>query len=66
MMGVHIKSNQVGDFNVNGRIIYYFGDDKDKSEDQTLNLHLIGYSPPVIGSINDFSNAFSRRVYSST
>ncbi|MBU4038088.1 MAG: DUF2341 domain-containing protein [Proteobacteria bacterium] len=35
---VRIRSNQVGDFNVNGRIIYYFGDDKDKSEDQTLNL----------------------------
>jgi hypothetical protein len=35
---VRIRSNQVGDFNVNGRIIYYFGDDKEKSEDQTLNL----------------------------
>ncbi|MBU4492555.1 MAG: DUF11 domain-containing protein [Euryarchaeota archaeon] len=35
---VRIKSNQVGDFNVNGRIIYYFGDDKEKAEDQTLNL----------------------------
>lgn len=35
---VRIRSNQVGEFNVNGRIIYYFGDDKDKSEDQTLNL----------------------------
>jgi hypothetical protein len=35
---VRIRSNQVGDFNVNGRIIYYFGDDKEKAEDQTLNL----------------------------
>ncbi len=35
---VGIRSNQVGDFNVNGRIIYYFGDDKEKAEDQTLNL----------------------------
>ncbi|MCZ7382046.1 MAG: PEGA domain-containing protein [Candidatus Methanoperedens sp.] len=35
---VRIKSNQVGDFNVNGRIVYYFGDEKDKSEDYTLNL----------------------------
>ncbi len=35
---VRIKSNQVGDFNVNGRIVYYFGDEKDKGEDYTLNL----------------------------
>ncbi len=35
---VHIKSNQVGDFNVKGRIVYYFGEEKDKAEDHTLNL----------------------------
>ncbi len=35
---VRIRSNQIGDFNVYGRIIYYFGDDMDKAEDQTLNL----------------------------
>lgn len=35
---VRIKSNQVGDFNVKGRIVYYFGEEKDKAEDQTLNL----------------------------
>lgn len=35
---VGIKSNQIGDFNVNGRIIYYFGDEKEKAEDQMLNL----------------------------
>ena len=35
---VAIRSNQVGDFNVNGRIIYYFGDDREQAEDHTLNL----------------------------
>ena len=35
---VAIRSNQVGDFDVNGRIIYYFGDDRDDSEDHTLTL----------------------------
>ncbi len=35
---VHIKSNQVGDFNVKGRIVYYFGEEKEKAEDHTLNL----------------------------
>lgn len=35
---VRIKSNQVGDFKVKGRAIYYFGDDKEKAEDHTLTL----------------------------
>jgi len=35
---VSIKSNKVGDFNVKGRIIYYFGDEKEKAEDYTLTL----------------------------
>lgn len=35
---VKIKSNQIGDFNVNGRIVYYFGDDKEKGEDYILKL----------------------------
>ena len=35
---VAIRSNQVGDFDVNGRIIYYFGDDRDDAEDHTLIL----------------------------
>ena len=35
---VAIRSNQVGDFDVNGRIIYYFGDDREHAEDHTLNL----------------------------
>ena len=35
---VAIRSNQIGDFNVNGRIIYYFGDDREQAEDHTLNL----------------------------
>ena len=35
---VRIKSNQVGDFDVKGRIVYYFGDDKKSTKDQTLTL----------------------------
>jgi len=35
---IRIKSNQIGDFDVNGRIIYYFGDDIKHSEDHTLTL----------------------------
>ncbi|MEA1999401.1 MAG: LamG-like jellyroll fold domain-containing protein, partial [Euryarchaeota archaeon] len=32
---VKMRSNQVGDFVVNGRIVYYFGDDMDSAEDHT-------------------------------
>ena len=35
---VRIQSNQIGDFNVSGRIVYYFGDNKGTSEDYTLDL----------------------------
>ncbi len=37
-IGVRIESNQPGDFNVEGRVIYYFGDDTKNAEDYTLNL----------------------------
>ncbi len=35
---VRIKTNQQGDFNVKGEIIYYYGDDKSTAEEHTLNL----------------------------
>jgi hypothetical protein len=44
---VRIKSNQVGDFNVKGRIVYYFGEDKEKAEDHTLNLPIKVRKEPV-------------------
>ncbi len=37
---VRIKTNQRGDFNVKGEIIYYYGDDKSTAEDQMLNLSI--------------------------
>ena len=35
---VRIESNQPGDFNVEGRVVYYFGKDIKNAEDYTLNL----------------------------
>ncbi len=35
---VRIKSNQIGEFEVQGRIVYYFNDDSKNSEDHTLKL----------------------------
>lgn len=35
---VRIVANQVGNFNVNGRVVYYFGENKKNVEDYTLDL----------------------------
>ncbi|MDD5472710.1 MAG: hypothetical protein PHU34_01040 [Candidatus Methanoperedens sp.] len=35
---VRIKTNQYGDFNVKGEIVYYYGGDKSTAEEHTLNL----------------------------
>ena len=35
---VRIETNQPGDFNVEGRVVYYFGEDTENAEDYTLNL----------------------------
>ena len=35
---VRIVANQVGDFTVEGRVVYYFGDDIENFEDYTLKL----------------------------
>jgi PGF-CTERM protein len=43
---VAIRSNQVGEFDVNGRIIYYFGDDRDDAEDHTLTLPITVRAEP--------------------
>lgn len=44
---VRIKTNQVGDFNVTGRVIYYFGNDKTTKEDHSVSLPIIVRVPPV-------------------
>ncbi len=37
---VRIKTNQIGDFDVKGRIVYYFGDEKKSAEDHMRNLSI--------------------------
>ncbi len=54
---VRIKSNQVGDFNVTGRIIYYFGNEKDKGEDYILNLPVKVRKEPVDSAQNPIANS---------
>ena len=44
---VRIKTNQASDFNVTGRVIYYFGDDKSTKEDHSVSLPITVRVPPV-------------------
>jgi len=44
---VGIKTNQAGDFNVTGRVIYYFGGDLSTKEDYSLSLPIVVSVPPV-------------------
>lgn len=43
---VRIKANQIGDFEVKGRVIYYFGNDQSTAEDSTLSLPIKVRTPP--------------------
>lgn len=43
---VRIKTNQAGDFQVRGRVIYYFGNDQSTAEDHTLSLPIKVRTPP--------------------
>ena len=57
---VGIRSNQVGDFVVNGEVIYYFGNDKKNAEEHTLSLPIKvteGSSPIPISTPTDTSES---------
>ena len=44
-IGVNIKANQVGNFNVKGRVHYYFGDNRKDAEDYPLDLPIQASDP---------------------
>ena len=59
---MRIAANQVGDFNVTGRVIYYFGENKKDVEDHTLDLPIQVESlepqptpEPASGTLNNIS-----------
>lgn len=59
---VRIKSNQVGDFNVKGMVVYYFGDEKDKAEDKTVNLPIKVRKEPVDSAQNPITNPMQKSI----
>jgi uncharacterized protein YxeA len=44
---IRIKTNQAGDLNVTGRVIFYFGEDRSTSEDFLMSLPIKVRVPPV-------------------
>ena len=57
---VGIRSNQEGDFLVNGEVIYYFGNDKKNAEEHTLSLPIKvteGASPIPVSTPTDTSES---------
>ena len=54
---VAIRSNQVGNFDVNGRIIYYFGDEREDAEDHTLILPITVRAEPGAEQTEDPSES---------
>lgn len=43
-----LRPNQVGEFNVKGRVVYYFGDDKENMQDYSLDLPVSVRRPTVL------------------
>ena len=52
---VAIRANQIGTFDVNGRIIYYFGDDREDADDHTLTLPIKVRAEPSTSNMKDSS-----------
>lgn len=43
-----LRPNQAGEFNVKGRVIYYFGEDKENTQDYSLDLPVSVRRPTVL------------------
>lgn len=59
---VRIKSNQVGDFNVKGKVVYYFGDEKEKYEEKPVNLPITVRKEPVDSAQNSIANPAQKSI----
>ncbi len=47
-----MRSNQVGEFNIKGRVIYYFGNDSENTQDYVLDLPVTVRKPTVLTDVN--------------
>lgn len=47
-ININLRSNQAGEFNIKGRVVYYFGEDKDNIQDYALDLPVTVRRPTVL------------------
>ena len=47
-----LRPNQVGEFNVKGRVVYYFGNDKENKQDYPLDLAVSVRRPTVLTDVD--------------
>lgn len=50
---IRLRSNQVGEFNIKGRVVYYFGDDSGNTQDYALDLPVYVRRPTVLTNVDD-------------
>ena len=50
-IAIALRANQVGDFNIKGRVVYYFGDDKQNTQDYALDLPVSVRRPTVLTDV---------------
>jgi hypothetical protein len=50
---IRLRSNQVGEFNIKGRVVYYFGSDNGNTQDYVLDLPVSVRRPTVLTDVED-------------
>lgn len=50
---IRLRSNQVGEFNIKGRVVYYFGSDSGNTQDYALDLPVSVRRTTVLTSVED-------------
>ena len=51
-IAIALRANQVGEFNIKGRVVYYFGDDKQNTQDYALDLPVSVRRPTVLTDVD--------------
>jgi len=50
---IRLRSNQVGEFNIKGRVVYYFGSDSENTQDYALDLPVSVRRATVLTDVED-------------
>ena len=50
---ITLRSNQIGEFDIKGRVVYYFGNDSGNTQDYALDLPILVRRPTVLTDVAD-------------